>query len=178
MHRTNNELSIIADKLGIDVYELVDLANKHPRVNILQPGPGVGGHCIAVDPWFIVDQFPEEAKLIKTAREVNRKKPDYVVEKVVRKAAKFNKPVIACLGLAYKADIDDLRESPSVEIYNKLKQKNIGEVLACEPNIPEGLHKKTGIINHNLAKVLKEADIIVLLVGRFHNNISISFRLL
>ncbi len=84
-----NELSIIADKLGIDVYELVDLANKHPRVNILQPGPGVGGHCIAVDPWFIVDQFPEEAKLIRTAREVNLFKPNYVVEKVVKKADKF-----------------------------------------------------------------------------------------
>ncbi len=159
-----NELSIIADKLGIDVYELVNLANKHPRVNILQPGPGVGGHCIAVDPWFIVDQFPEEAKLIRTAREVNLFKPDYVVEKVVKKAEKFKKPVIGCLGLAYKADIDDLRESPSVEIYKKLEAKGVGEVIACEPNVPEGLHKKTGIVNFSLAEVLDKADILVLLV--------------
>lgn len=159
-----NELSIIADRLNIDVYELIDLANKHPRVNILQPGPGVGGHCIAVDPWFIVDKFPDETKLIRTAREVNLFKPDYVVEKVSSKAEKFKNPVIGCLGLAYKANIDDLRESPSVEIFHKLKEKNIGEVIACEPNIPVGLHKKTGIENSTLEDVIKKADILVLLV--------------
>lgn len=159
-----NELSIISDKLNIDVYELIDLANKHPRVDILQPGPGVGGHCIAVDPWFIVDKFPEETRLIRSAREVNLNKPNYVVEKVAAKANKFKKPVIGCLGLAYKANIDDLRESPSVEIYHKLTEKNIGEVIACEPNIPVGLHEKTGIKNFPLDEVLDKSDILVLLV--------------
>ncbi|MFK5951135.1 MAG: UDP-N-acetyl-D-mannosamine dehydrogenase, partial [Methylococcales bacterium] len=106
-----NELSLICDDEGINVWELISLANRHPRVNILNPGPGVGGHCIAVDPWFIVARSPEHAKLIKTARLVNDAKPDWVIEKVKSRAEKFKHPVIGCLGLAFKADVDDLRES-------------------------------------------------------------------
>ena len=115
-----NELSVISDRLGIDVWKLIELANHHPRVNILQPGPGVGGHCIAVDPWFIVAAAPEEAKLVRLAREVNDAKPEFVLEKTMAKAAKFKEPVIAALGIAFKADIDDLRESPSKAIVERL----------------------------------------------------------
>lgn len=104
-----NELSLICDKLGINVWELIELSNRHPRVNILNPGPGVGGHCIAVDPWFIVDSAPQEARLIRTAREVNDGKPEWVINKVISKADRFKNPVIGCLGLAFKANIDDLR---------------------------------------------------------------------
>jgi len=111
-----NELSLICDRLGINVWELIELANHHPRVNILQPGPGVGGHCIAVDPWFIVNAAPEESRLIRTAREVNDCKPGWVIDKVKVKARRFNNPVIGCLGLTFKANIDDLRESPALDI--------------------------------------------------------------
>ena len=117
-----NELSIICDKLKINVWELIKLSNRHPRVNILNPGPGVGGHCIAVDPWFIVNSCPEEAKLIEQARLVNDGKPHYVVDQVAKAADEFKRPVIACLGLAFKADIDDLRESPAVQIVEALEQ--------------------------------------------------------
>ncbi len=109
-----NELSMICDRLHINVWELIRLANRHPRVNILNPGAGVGGHCIAVDPWFIVDSAPEQARLIRTAREVNDAKPLFVLEKIHQVAEQFKQPKIACLGLAFKADIDDLRESPAV----------------------------------------------------------------
>ncbi len=111
-----NELSLISADLGIDVWELIRLANHHPRVNILQPGPGVGGHCIAVDPWFIVDAAPERAQLIRTAREVNDAKPEYVISRVKAHADRFKAPRIAVLGLAFKPDIDDLRESPALAI--------------------------------------------------------------
>lgn len=130
-----NELSVICDKLNINVWELVKLANRHPRVNILNPGPGVGGHCIAVDPWFIVSSAPEEAKLIRQAREVNDAKPHYILEQIKQAADQFKKPVIACLGIAFKADIDDLRESPALDITKMLAQAEIGEVLVVEPNI-------------------------------------------
>ena len=113
-----NELSIICDKAGIDVWEMIALANKHPRVNILKPGTGVGGHCIAVDPWFIVSEFPEDSKVIRTAREVNNFKTEWVIEKVKNKALQFRvnngrEAIVACMGLAFKPDIDDLRESPA-----------------------------------------------------------------
>lgn len=121
-----NELSIICDKLDINVWELIRLANRHPRVSILQPGPGVGGHCIAVDPWFIVDSAPEQARLIRTARTVNDSKPGYVIDRVERAARRFKDPVIACLGLAFKANIDDLRESPAVEIADELAERFAG----------------------------------------------------
>jgi UDP-N-acetyl-D-mannosaminuronic acid dehydrogenase len=132
-----NELSLICDELNINVWELIKLSNRHPRVNILNPGPGVGGHCIAVDPWFIVSSAPEKAKLIKQARLINDAKPHYVIDKIVAVADQFKQPVIACLGLAFKADIDDLRESPALDIVEELANKHIGKILVVEPNIEE-----------------------------------------
>jgi UDP-N-acetyl-D-mannosaminuronic acid dehydrogenase len=138
-----NELSMICDKLDIDVWELIALANRHPRVNILQPGPGVGGHCIAVDPWFIVSKTPDEARLIRTAREVNESKPEWVIAKVNEKVIEFLRDhpeksikdvTIACYGLAFKPDIDDLRESPALGIAQKLAAQGFN-ILAIEPNI-------------------------------------------
>ncbi|MFF1991523.1 UDP-N-acetyl-D-mannosamine dehydrogenase [Bacillus mycoides] len=161
-----NELSLICDKLNINVWELIRLANRHPRVNILQPGPGVGGHCIAVDPWFIVDAAPEEAKLIHTARNVNDYKPMYVVEKVKEKANRFKNPVIACLGLAFKANIDDLRESPALEIVKKLAGLNVGEVIAVEPHVnelPDSL-KDEKITLLSVEDAMAKSDIILVLV--------------
>ena len=129
-----NELSLICDRLDVDVWELIELANRHPRVNLLRPGPGVGGHCIAVDPWFIVDSAPETARLIRLARETNDAKPAFVVERTAARAARLRDPVIACLGLAYKEDIDDLRESPAALITRRLAEQGVGRVLAVEPN--------------------------------------------
>ncbi|MDC2866204.1 UDP-N-acetyl-D-mannosamine dehydrogenase [Bacillus sp. BP-3] len=161
-----NELSLICDKLNINVWELIRLANHHPRVNILQPGPGVGGHCIAVDPWFIVDAAPEEAKLIHTARNVNDYKPMYVVEKVKEKADRFKNPVIACLGLAFKANIDDLRESPAVEIVKHLAEANVGEVIAVEPHVSElpALLQEKSVSMLSVEEAITKADIILVLV--------------
>ncbi len=139
-----NELSIICDKLDIDVWELIALANRHPRINILQPGPGVGGHCIAVDPWFIVAKTPDEAQLIHTARKVNDAKPDWVINKVKIALSDFlqanpNKTAkdvtIACYGLAFKPNIDDLRESPALKIVQQIAAMHAGKVLGVEPNI-------------------------------------------
>ena len=161
-----NELSIICDKLKINVWELIRLANHHPRVNILNPGPGVGGHCIAVDPWFIVSSVPEEAKMISLARNINDGKPKYVVDQVVQAANQFKHPIIACLGLAFKADIDDLRESPAMNITADLADLNIGEVLAVEPNIqklPESLAQK-GVKLVNTKEAIEQANTIVVLV--------------
>ncbi|MEG3755668.1 UDP-N-acetyl-D-mannosamine dehydrogenase [Psychromonas arctica] len=161
-----NELSVICDKLKINVWELIRLANRHPRVNILNPGPGVGGHCIAVDPWFIVDSCPEEAKMIKQARLINDDKPHYVVNQIIRAADEFKRPVIACLGLAFKADIDDLRESPALNIVEDLVDKGFAEILAVEPNIkklPESL-SKTGLQLTSLDDALDKANVIVVLV--------------
>jgi UDP-N-acetyl-D-mannosaminuronic acid dehydrogenase len=160
-----NELSLICDRLDINVWELIRLANRHPRVNILQPGPGVGGHCIAVDPWFIVDSAPEEAKLIRTARVVNDSKPHWVIERVERAAERFREPVIACLGVAFKADIDDLRESPALEIAAQLGERYAGRVLVVEPNIrelPTQVADKLQLCELNDA--LSRADVIVILV--------------
>lgn len=156
-----NELSLICDRLGINVWELIELANKHPRVNILQPGPGVGGHCIAVDPWFIVAAAPEQARLIRIAREVNDYKPHWVLEKVRAKAKRFKNPVIGCLGLAYKPNIDDLRESPAMEITRDLIKAGVGRVMACEPNV-HGSFSEFPL--YELGQVLQEADILLLLV--------------
>ncbi|NMH65361.1 UDP-N-acetyl-D-mannosamine dehydrogenase VpsB [Shewanella salipaludis] len=161
-----NELSMICDKLKINVWELIKLANRHPRVSILNPGPGVGGHCIAVDPWFIVNSCPDEAKLIRQAREVNDYKPHYVIEQIAHAADQFKKPVIACLGLAFKADIDDLRESPALQIVEQLVMANIGEILAVEPNVlslPQTLADK-GIELLNMDAALERANIVVVLV--------------
>ena len=140
-----NELSMICDRIGIDVWELIRLANRHPRVSILQPGPGVGGHCIAVDPWFIVASAPEEARIIRTAREVNNAKPDWVlarIESMVGSRSGEDLPVVACFGLAFKADIDDLRESPALEIVERLHRSGICEVVVVDPFVqalPKGL---------------------------------------
>lgn len=170
-----NELSIICDKLGVNVWELIKLANRHPRVNILQPGPGVGGHCIAVDPWFIVSAAPKQAKLIRTAREVNDSKPDWVINKVKLAISDYlqvnpdktaKDVTIACFGLAFKPDIDDLRESPSVLIVEKLGQIHAGSLLAVEPHIgdlPSSLKEFTQLVGLDAA--LASAQIAVILVG-------------
>ncbi|GAA0857965.1 UDP-N-acetyl-D-mannosamine dehydrogenase [Aliiglaciecola litoralis] len=162
-----NELSIICDELKINVWELIALANRHPRVNILTPGPGVGGHCIAVDPWFIVDSAPESARMIRTAREVNDGKPGFVINKVEKAADEFKRPVIACLGLAFKPDIDDLRESPALDITLRLASAGVGKILAVEPNIralPEKL-ANSGIELVSLEAALAQANIVVVLVN-------------
>ncbi len=161
-----NELSLICDDLDINVWSLIKFANRHPRVNILQPGPGVGGHCIAVDPWFIVAASPEQSQLIATARRVNEGKPRFVVQQVIKAADRFKKPIIACLGLAFKADIDDLRESPALAIVQSLAEQNCGEILAVEPFIralPDNMTGKSMQLS-TLDVALSKADIIVLLV--------------
>ena len=167
-----NELSVICDKLGINVWELISLANRHPRINILQPGPGVGGHCIAVDPWFIVSKTPEEAQLIHTARKVNDAKPDWVINKVKLAIADYlqdnpTKTVkdvtITCYGLAFKPDIDDLRESPALQITNKIASFHAGRILAVEPNICE-LKNETTIELVTMEYAKDKSDIVVFLV--------------
>ncbi len=160
-----NELSLISDKLGINVWELIELANRHPRVNILKPGPGVGGHCIAVDPWFIVDSAPNESRIIRTAREVNDHKPDHVIEQVARAADRFKNPVIACLGLSFKANIDDLRESPAMDIVTELVERKLGRMLVVEPHISKLPAKLEGKVEFTAADdAIEQADIVLLLV--------------
>lgn len=136
-----NELSMICDKMNINVWELIRLANRHPRVNILNPGPGVGGHCIAVDPWFIVHSAPDESKLIRTARTVNDTKPVWVVNKIKKVLQqdefKGKKPILTCLGLSFKANVDDLRESPAVEIVERLAALDVATLYVVEPYISE-----------------------------------------
>ncbi|MDI9407937.1 MAG: UDP-N-acetyl-D-mannosamine dehydrogenase [Candidatus Pacebacteria bacterium] len=169
-----NELSLICDHIGgINVWELIKLANHHPRVKILQPGPGVGGHCIAVDPWFIVDSAPDQARLIRTAREVNDSKPHYIVDRVLAAARSVKKAggkvaVIACLGLAFKPDIDDLRESPAVEIVLELAAKHQGEILVVEPHIDHLPRQLQGIERLRLVgsdEALQLAHLVVMLVN-------------
>lgn len=167
-----NELSVICDKLDINVWELIALANRHPRVNILQPGPGVGGHCIAVDPWFIVAKTPEQARLIRTAREVNDSKPEWVINQVKIKIAEFLQEnpektikdvTVACYGLAFKPDIDDLRESPALEITKKLAEQGLN-ILAIEPNISELPSKLPGNVKLTNLNERDNADIHLILV--------------
>ena len=164
-----NELSLICDRHKINVWELVEMANLHPRVEILSPGPGVGGHCIAVDPWFIVDGAPDDAKLIRMAREINDAKPDFVCQKVAERAKSLVEPVIACLGLSYKADVDDLRESPAVEIVGKLADMAVAELLIVEPHIsslPAELADR-GLSLTDFDRALDKANLVLLLVD--HN---------
>ncbi len=162
-----NELSLICDKAGINVWELISLANKHPRVNILQPGCGVGGHCIAVDPYFITAEFPMEAKIISSAREVNNYKAFWCAEKVQNAMLKFElensrKPIVAMMGLAFKPDIDDLREAPAKYITNKVMQScNDADILIAEPNVAE--HKVFKLTPYQEA--FEKADIVVFLVN-------------
>ena len=161
-----NELSIICDKAGINVWDLINLANKHPRVNILMPGSGVGGHCIAVDPWFIVSDFKKEAVIIKNAREINNYKTDWVIEKIKSTALQFEldknrKPLIALMGLAFKPDIDDLRESPALLVADTLLSFGKFDLLLVEPNLEESE-------NYTLTdykKINKKVDIFVYLVA-------------
>ncbi len=160
-----NELSIICDSAGIDVWELIRLANKHPRVNILRPGTGVGGHCIAVDPWFIVSEFPEEAQLIKKSREINNYKTQWALEKVKNASLQFKvdngrDAIIACMGLAFKPDIDDLRESPALYVADELKKQGF-KTIEVEPNLEGSIERPLYLIE----EAIKKADIIVYLVG-------------
>ena len=161
-----NELSMICDKLKINVWELIRLANRHPRVNILNPGPGVGGHCIAVDPWFIVNSCPDQAKLIHQARLINDHKPHYVIKQIMHAADEFKRPVIACLGLSFKADIDDLRESPALQIVEQLAAKKLGRLIAVEPNIkslPDNL-TSAEVEFATIENALEVANVVVVLV--------------
>jgi len=162
-----NEMSLVCDPLKVNVWELIELANRHPRVNILKPGPGVGGHCIAIDPWFIVDSAPELARLIRTAREVNDSKPEHVIRRILQLADRFKSPTIACFGLAFKANIDDLRESPALDIVVQLAERQAGKLLVVEPNItklPAALEKAANVELVSLDEALGNADIIVGLV--------------
>ncbi len=156
-----NELSMMAESLGADPLEIIRLANRHPRVNILNPGPGVGGHCISVDPWFLVHAAPQETPLIRTARQVNDHKPHYIVNKIEALVREHEITVIGCLGLAYKADVDDLRESPSLEIVRELRTRGLADVLACDPYVRAGAFDEFPL--HRLDDVLDRSDLLVLL---------------
>lgn len=168
-----NELSLICAEQGINVWELIALANRHPRVNILQPGPGVGGHCIAVDPWFIVAQNPEQARLIRTAREVNDAKPGWVLDQVKQALAecltasgkRASDVTIACFGLAFKPNIDDLRESPAMSVAHRIAEWHSGQTWVVEPHvkdIPQNLAHEATLVATDVA--LQQADILVMLV--------------
>ncbi|MDE1486119.1 UDP-N-acetyl-D-mannosamine dehydrogenase [Xenorhabdus bovienii] len=168
-----NELSLICAEQGINVWELISLANRHPRVNILQPGPGVGGHCIAVDPWFIVSQNPAQSRLIHTARLVNDGKPLWVVDQVKAAVAdclmesgkRADEIKIACFGLAFKPNIDDLRESPAVHITKMVAQWHVGQTVAVEPNVhelPNSLKDRVELVD--MQQALNEADVVLMLV--------------
>ncbi|MDT3253264.1 UDP-N-acetyl-D-mannosamine dehydrogenase [Serratia sp. root2] len=168
-----NELSLICAEQGINVWELIRLANRHPRVNILQPGPGVGGHCIAVDPWFIVSQNPQQARLIHTARLVNDGKPLWVVDRVKAAVAdclaatdkRASEVKIACFGLAFKPNIDDLRESPAVEVAHLIADWHVGDTWVVEPNVEQLPKSLAGHVTLKaLADALQQADVIVMLV--------------
>ena len=163
-----NELSLITEALRLDVWEVIRLANQHPRVNVLSPGPGVGGHCIPVDPWFIVAAAPDLAKLIRTAREVNDHKPHHVADQVIAKARRFVSPSIACLGLTFKANVDDIRESPAVEVVSLIASGLPEvEIMVADPyvsELPEALRSNANLSLVNAGEAVNLADIIVLLV--------------
>lgn len=166
-----NELSLICDRAGINVWDLISLANRHPRVNILQPGCGVGGHCIAVDPYFIISDFPGESRLIATAREINNYKADWCAERVRSTVLEFRlkhgrRPVVALMGLAFKPDIDDLRESPAMHIAGSVsrwlsERPDMAELLVCEPNIKS--HPEYPLTD--VAEAYAQADIVVFLTA-------------
>ena len=164
-----NELSLLCERLGVDVWELIAVANRHPRVDVLRPGPGVGGHCIAVDPWFLIHSAPELAPLMRTAREVNDGKPAWVVERICQAAKRFDEPVIACLGLAYKANVGDCRESPAVKVVQQLAHRGHRGLLAVEPHLqllpPELAGLDVELVG--LEAALERADVVALLVD--HN---------
>lgn len=167
-----NELSLISEDLELDVWEVIKLANHHPRVNVLTPGPGVGGHCIAVDPWFIVGAAPEQANLIRTARTINDFKPLHVAEQVARKTERFRNPTVACLGLAYKANVDDLRESPAVDIVTAIAEAQPDlDIRVAEPLVhflPDELLAHPNVRLEPASEAIAAADIVVLLVDHDH----------
>jgi len=166
-----NELSLLCDRYGISVWELVALANRHPRVNILQPGAGVGGHCIAVDPWFLISDAPDIAKLMRTARAVNDFKPEYVAQQIKRRLNGNGRSVVACLGLAFQPDVDDLRESPALRIVELLAKTSGAQVLAVEPHVtalPAHVQGCADIRLVSLDEAFAEADVIVGLVRHKH----------
>ena len=171
-----NELSLMCDQLGVDVWELIALANRHPRVSILEPGPGVGGHCIAVDPWFLIDACESEAKLTAMARNINDGKPNWVVNKVLsltkevlEESNNLQKPVVACFGLAFKPNIDDFRESPSIQIVKALSTRSDLTLLVVEPYLKENILPNTRLVSYEEA--MKKANIAVMLVNHseFYN---------
>jgi UDP-N-acetyl-D-mannosaminuronic acid dehydrogenase len=165
-----NELSLISDKLGLDVWKAIELANRHPRVNILQPSAGVGGHCIAVDPWFLVHSAPEQTPLIRTAREVNLAKTEYVIDRIALRADRFKNPVVACYGITYKANVEDLRESPSLHIVQELARRGTMQVLVCDPFFkekPPGLRNFANVEMTSADDARERADVVAFLVG--HN---------
>lgn len=163
-----NELSLISESLRLDVWEIIKLANHHPRVNILTPGPGVGGHCIAVDPWFIVGAAPGLARLIRTAREVNDSKPRHVAEQIIAKCDRFRSPMVACLGLTFKANVDDIRESPAVEVVEYLAEALPDvDILIADPyvdTLPPRLAKYPNLKLSSTVNAVDAADIVTLLV--------------
>lgn len=156
-----NELSLICEDLGVDPWEVIEQANRHPRVNILRPGPGVGGHCIAIDPWFLAHATERPTPLLEAARAVNRGKERWVIERVTQRAARLKAPVVACLGLTYKPDVADIRESPALAITRALTAELDGEVLAVDPHAG-GLE---GLSRFPLEEALRRADIVVVLVA-------------
>lgn len=166
-----NELSMICDQQGVNVWDLIQLANRHPRVNVLQPGCGVGGHCIAIDPWFIVNQHPKKTPLLQTARAVNDSKSQWVLQKIhdavaVHQAARGAMPIIACLGITFKANVDDTRESPALEIVTNLAEKYPHQILVVEPNLkllPTSLQNKQ-VRHTSLDQACNEAELLILLV--------------
>jgi UDP-N-acetyl-D-mannosaminuronic acid dehydrogenase len=163
-----NELSLICDQLGLNVWQVIELANRHPRVAILQPGAGVGGHCIAVDPWFIISSAPERSRLIRTAREVNDAKPGFVAAQIRERAERFKHPVVACLGLTYKPDVDDLRESPAVAIVAQLARGGPERILVADPNLralPQELAEFSNIALCETIAAVRQADIVAILVA-------------
>lgn len=163
-----NELSLIGERLRLDVWEIIRLANHHPRVNILTPGPGVGGHCIAVDPWFIVGAAPDLARLVRTAREVNDSKPLHVAKQVIERASRFRNPTVACLGLTFKANVDDMRESPAVDVVEAIANAEPDlDIRIVEPfthTLPAQLDGRPNVRLQGASDAIDEADIIVLLV--------------
>ncbi|MDF2867678.1 MAG: udg, partial [Gammaproteobacteria bacterium] len=162
-----NELAMLCDECEINVHQIIDLANRHPRVNILNPGPGVGGHCIPIDPWFIVDAFPEKSRIIRTAREVNDAKTAYVLQQIVDEAKNYKCPKIAILGISYKANIDDFRESPALRIIQQLLHlDNI--MYIADPyfkELPRGLNEVACLNFVSMEEAILAADIVVILVG-------------
>jgi UDP-N-acetyl-D-mannosaminuronic acid dehydrogenase len=163
-----NELSLVCDQLGLSVWRVIELANRHPRVSILQPGAGVGGHCIAVDPWFIVASAPERTRLIRTAREVNDAKPKFVAAQIRERADRLKRPVVACLGLTYKPDVDDLRESPALDIAIELARDGNGRLLVADPNLrglPAPLSEMPNVSFCDTLQAVREADIVAILVA-------------